>query len=55
MREVFMLKAGLKAIDSINKAGKIKSAGDILKATGDTAKAVSKITKKKAKKKNCKC
>jgi hypothetical protein len=44
-----MLKAGLKAVESIGKATKTKSLGDIARAAGDTAKIVQKIPKKKKK------
>lgn len=45
-----MLKAGLKAVESIGKATKTKNFGDIVKAAGDTAKIVEKLPKKKKKK-----
>jgi hypothetical protein len=44
-----MLKAGLKAIGSISKASKTKNALDVVKAAGDTVKAVKRVTQKKKK------
>jgi hypothetical protein len=42
-----MLKEGLKAIGSLNKATKSKELGDIIEAASDTSELIKKAARKK--------